>query len=207
MAESFIWSLTFTDIYSGWTENRATWNRGAHGVITQVKDVEHCLPFPVLGFDCDNGSEFLNHHLVNYFTDRKRPVGFTRSRPYHANDNAHVEQKQWTHVRQLLGYERLENPDLIDPINDLYANEWSLFQNYFCPSFKLEKKEKINSKYHRRYGVPQTPHQRLMDSPDISPETKRELQRTFNSLDPFRLRGRIEKKLRAIFNLHHGAPR
>jgi hypothetical protein len=207
MADNFVWSLTFTDIYSGWTENRATWNRGAHGVITQIRDVESSLPFPILGFDCDNGSEFLNHHLFRYFTDRKRPVCFTRGRPYHGNDNAHVEQKQWTHVRQLLGYDRFDNPDLVDPINGLYANEWSLFQNFFCPSFKLQKKERINSKYRRHYGKPQTPCQRLLESPHISPETKRELRRTFDSLDPFRLRQSIEKKLRTVFNLHRGVLR
>jgi hypothetical protein len=99
--------LTFTDIYSGWTENRAMWNRGAHGVIEQIRDVESDLVFPLLGFDCDNGAEFLNHHLLRYLAERPQPVKFTRGRPYPSNDNAHVEQKHWTHVRQLLGYDRL----------------------------------------------------------------------------------------------------
>ena len=87
----FVWSVTYTDIHSGWTANRAVWNKGAHGIVTATQDVEDQLPFAILGFDCDNGSEFLNHHLVNYFTNLKRKVGFTRSRPYQKNDNGHVE--------------------------------------------------------------------------------------------------------------------
>lgn len=202
MAGNFIWSLTFTDIYSGWTENRATWNRGAEGVLRQLQDVESTLAFPVLGFDCDNGGEFINHHLLRYFTDQNPPVSFTRGRPYHANDNAHVEQKQWTHVRQLLGYDRFDNPDLVQPINSLYANECSLLQNFFCPTLKLKSKERINSKYHRQHSYPQTPCQRLLDSPDVSPQAKQRLRETFASLDPFRLRTTIERKLKIISNLH-----
>ena len=99
----FIWSITFTDIFCQWTENRATWNKGAQGVLEQVKDVEVHLPFELLGFDVDNGSEFLCFHLWRYLLDRPRPVPLTRSRPYRKNDQALVEQKNWTLVRQLLG--------------------------------------------------------------------------------------------------------
>jgi hypothetical protein len=206
MAGDFIWTLTFTDIFSGWTENRAIWNRGAHGVIAQVKDVEAHLAFPLLGFDCDNGSEFLNHHLLRYLTERKRPVAFTRGRPYRSNDNAHVEQKQWTHVRQLLGYDRFSNSDLIEPINDLYTREWSLFQNFFCPTLKLESKVRINSKYRRKYEEPKTPCQRLLESPHVSPEAKELLRRTLAPLNPFRLKRGIERRLKIIFNLHRSKP-
>ncbi len=101
LSGNFVWSLTLTDILTAWTECRATWNKGAAGVLAQIKDVENTLPFDILGYDCDNGSEFLNHHLIQYFADRKMPVQFTRSRAYHKNDNAHVEQKNWTHVRHL----------------------------------------------------------------------------------------------------------
>ncbi len=137
LAGDFIWSLTITDIYSGWTECRAVWNKGAHGVIEQIKDIEQSLTFPMLAFDSDNGSEFLNFHLVKYFCERKTVVPFTRSRPYHKNDNAHVEQKNWSHVRQLLGYQRLGNPECLSFINHLYKNVWSAYQNHFIPTFKL----------------------------------------------------------------------
>ena len=103
----FIWSVTYTDIESGWTANRAVFNKGARGIVAATQEVEEALPFKVLGFDCNNGSKFLNHHLVSYFTKRPKQVKFTRSRPYHKNDNGHVEQKNWTQVRQLLGYQRL----------------------------------------------------------------------------------------------------
>ena len=106
LEDVFIWSVTFTDICSQWTSNRAVWNKGAMGIVEATRNVESKLPFEILGFDCDNGSEFLNWHLIGYFTDRPKKVCFTRSRPYHKNDNGHVEQKNWTHVRQLLGYER-----------------------------------------------------------------------------------------------------
>ncbi|MBG87419.1 MAG: integrase, partial [Verrucomicrobiales bacterium] len=114
----------------------------AHGIVTATQDVEGRLPFAILGFDCDNGSEFLNHHLVNYYTDRKRKVGFTSSRPYQKNDNGHVEQKNWTHVRQLLGYRRLEDAEQLAAINELYREYWAPLHNYFLPSAKLANKHR-----------------------------------------------------------------
>lgn len=201
MAGDFIWSLTMTDIYSGWTESRSVWNKGASGVIEQIKDIESNLIFPLLAFDSDNGSEFLNIHLVRYFSERSKVVPFTRSRPYHKNDNAHVEQKNWSHVRQLLGYKRLDNPDIVPLINDLYKNEWSLYQNHFVPTFKLIHKEKIKSRYHRLYQTPVTPYQRLIDSDYISDEKKYQLRKLHQSLNPYHLKREKERKLKLIFSL------
>ena len=201
MAGEFVYSLTFTDICSGWTENRAIWGRGSLGVLDQVKDIEAHIEFPVLGFDCDNGSEFLNHHLVRYFTDRPRqPALFSRSRPYAKNDNAFVEQKNWTHVRQLLGYDRLDNPALLPLINDLYANQWSAFTNFFCPTLKLKSKTRLNAKLVRRYHFPQTPYDRLLASDHVTPEAKARLTERFRSLNPFALQRTIQAKLRRIFD-------
>jgi len=200
MAGDFVFSLTFTDILTGWTENRAVWGKGSQGVLRQIEDIEHGITFPVLGFDCDNGSEFLNHHLVSYFTDRpKNPVIFTRSRPFQKNDNAFVEQKNWTHVRQLLGYDRFDKPELVGLINDLYKNEWSFFNNYFCPTLKLKEKMKINSRYIKTYEPPQTPCQRLLGSEHINSDAKNSLQEVYNSLNPFTLKRNIEEKLKTIF--------
>ena len=126
---------------------------------------------------------------------------FTRSRPYRKNDNAFVEQKNWTHVRQLLGYDRFDNPDLVPIINDLYMNEWSLFTNYFCPTLKLKEKVRINSRYVKKYEQPQTPYQRLLDSSDVSNEAKRSLEKVYNSLNPFILKRKIDDKLRSIFHI------
>ena len=201
MAGNFVWSLTLTDIHTGWTECRATWNNGANGVIKQIKNIENDLPFELRGFDCDNGSEFLNHHLVRYFTDHKPRVKFTRSRPYKKNDNAHVEQKNYSHVRQLLGYDRLDNPELVDLINSLYSKEWSLYQNHFSPSLKLLEKIRIKSKYKKKYEKPKTPCQRLLESIHISEENKKLLRACNQDLNPFKLKQTIERKLKAIFKL------
>jgi hypothetical protein len=197
----FVWSLTMTDIHTAWTEVRAVWNKGSHDVIEQVKDIERTVPFALLGFDCDNGSEFLNHHLWTYFTDRQRPVQFTRSRPNKKNDNAHVEQKNWAQPRHLLGYDRINNPDAVPLINDLCANEWSLYQNHFCPSLKLKSKVRIGSRYRKTYDDPRTPYQRVLESPDIPLQVKQALTLTHGSLNPFELKKTIERKLKAIFKL------
>ena len=169
-------------------------------MLRQIEDIEHGIVFPILGFDCDNGSEFLNHHLVRYFTDRpKDPVMFTRSRPFQKNDNAFVEQKNWTHVRQLLGYDRFDRPEQVGLTNDLYKNVWYLFTNYFCPTLKLKKKLKINSRYVKTYEPPQTPCQRLLTSAHINLNAKKNLNEVYNSLNPFTLKLRIEEKQKIIF--------
>lgn len=202
LAGNFVWSITYTDIYSTWTEIRATWNKGGEGVKVQTEAVERALPFAILGFDCDNGSEFLNRHLIRYFTQRHgKPVQFTRSRPYHKNDNAHVEQKNWTHVRRLFGYERFEDDRLVQLMNDLYSKEWSLYQNHFCPSAKLIQKEKINSRYSKRYDKPLTPYARLLACVHVADEVKAQLKAQHEKLNPFELRQIIEIKKKAILRI------
>ena len=178
-------TLNLTDIATSWTEQRAVWGKGQTGVVNQIHHVESALPFPILGFDSDNGSEFLNDHLLRYFTNRKQPVQFTRSRAYHKDDNAHVEQKNWTHVRQWLGYDRLEHPDVVPALNNLYTKEWRLFHNFFCPSVKLIDKERIGSKTITRHDAPKTPYQRIMESPYISDSVKRSLTKQLENLNPF----------------------
>ena len=200
MAGDFAWSLTLTDILTCWTENRATWNKGAEGVIKQIKNIEKKLVFAILGFDCDNGSEFLNWHLIRYFTeDRKTKVQITRSRPYRKNDNAHVEQKNWSHVRHLFGYDRFDDPHLVELMNDIYENEWSLYQNHFMPNQKLLKKEKVNSKYKKQYEKAKTPYQRVLESVHIDNKVKIALSKVHETLNPFELKKTIEKKLKHLF--------
>jgi len=195
----FIWSLTMTDIHTGWTENRAVWNKGAFGVVEQIKNIEISIPFDLLGFDCDNGSEFLNYHLLRYFTENGKNTKFTRSRPNRKNDNAHVEQKNWTQVRHLFGYDRLDIEEIVEPMNDLYSKEWSLYNNFFRPSQKLMKKIKINSKYIRKYDIPKTPYLRVIESDYVSDKEKEKLKQIFDKLNPFDLKCKIEEKLKVIF--------
>jgi len=199
MSGDFIWSLTMTDILTGWTENRAVWNKGSQDILTQIKDIEESIPFELRGFDCDNGSEFLNHHLLRYFTENGKNTKFTRSRPYKKNDNAHVEQKNWTQVRSLFGYGRFENRSLVEKMNSLYSKEWSLYNNFFRPSLKLIEKTRINSKYIRKYDIPKTPYLRIMESLDVSKAKKECLEKTYKELNPFKLKATIESKLKEIF--------
>ena len=205
LAGDFVWSLDLTDIASGWTELRACWGKGATEVVKNIQDIEEKLPFKLKGFDSDNGSEFLNYHLLRYFAhpedSEKLRLQFTRSRPYKKNDNAHVEQKNWSHIRQLLGYSRLENKDIVPLINDLYTNEVSLFNNFFRPCVKLISKKRIGSKIKKQHSKPMTPYRRLLDSQHIDNKTKVELQKKAKSLDPFKLRKQIEAKLKLIFKL------
>lgn len=204
----FIWSVTYCDIHSGWTCNRAVWNKGAHGIVEATREVEAALPFELLGFDTDNGSEFLNWHLLRYFQDRPKTVGFTRSRPYKKNDNGHVEQKNWTHVRQLLGYHRLDEPDLLGPINALYRECWEPLHNHFLPSAKLETKSREGAKIKRRHDKPRTPCERLLACPQVDAATKRRLKAERAALNPFELHRRLEEGLRAILRraLHSSRP-
>jgi len=192
----YVNTIDFVDIATGWTEQRAVWGKGETGVLEQIKNIEKTLPFPILGFDCDNGGEFLNYHLLRHFTERKQPVQFTRSRAYHKDDNAHIEQKNWTHIRQWLGYDRLDNPKVVSLLNNLYTKEWRLFHNFFCPSVKLIAKERIGSKTIKHHDSPKTPYQRIMDSPHIQKSVKRSLSNQLENLNPFLLRKTMDKKMK-----------
>lgn len=201
MAGQFAFSLDVTDIASGWTEQRALWGKGQHGVLQQIVSIEAALPFDILGFDCDNGDEFLHWHLVKYFQDRAIPVQFTRSRPYQKNDNAHVEQKNYTHIRQWIGYQRFDNPKIVELLNELYTTEWRLFLNFFLPSAKLQSKQRIRSKIIKIHDKPKTPYQRILDSEHIPQHTKNKLTDLYNTLNPFQLRKIIDAKITQIRRL------
>ncbi len=196
----FAYTIDCVDIATGWSEQRAVWGKGESDVLTQIKDIEKSLPFPLLGFDCDNGGEFLNYHLLRHFAQRKPPVQFTRSRAYHKDDNAHIEQKNWTHVRQWLGYQRLDDPNVVSLLNDLYRHPWRLFHNFFCPSMKLLSKERVGSKTLKHHDPPKTPYQRILESPHISPDIKQHLSKELEKLNPFVLREVMEKRLKNILN-------
>jgi len=199
MAGMFAFTIDAVDIATGWTEQRAVWGKGETDVLIQINDIEQSLPFDLLGFDCDNGGEFLNYHLLRHFTERKQPVNFTRSRAYHKDDNAHIEQKNWTHVRQWLGYHRFDNPDIVPLLNDLYKHDWRLFHNFFCPSVKLVAKKRVASKTIKHYDSPKTPYQRIMESPYVADDVKLSLTAIFEKLNPFDLRKTIEDNLKKIF--------
>jgi hypothetical protein len=202
-AGMYVNTIDLVDIATGWTEQRAVWGKGETGVLEQLKLIEESLPFPILGFDCDNGGEFLNYHIQRHFTERKSPVQFTRSRAYHKDDNAHIEQKNWTHVRQWLGYDRLDNQDVVAPLNNLYTKEWRLFHNFFCPSVKLIAKKRIGSQTIKQHDLPKTPYQRIMESPHIHESVKAPLSKQLENLNPFLLRKIMDKKLKNVFSINN----
>jgi hypothetical protein len=196
----YVHSLTFTELYSGWTENRAVWNKSADGVLGELKILEQVVPYAMQDFHTDNGGEFLNWALHRHLSGRATPTPWTRSRAYRKNDNAHCEQKNWTHVRQLFGHARFGHPELVPLMNALYAQEWSQFTNHFKPTFKLWKREKKAGRTKRIYEAkPQTPYQRLLDSTDIPEATKTRLRAEHARLDPFALKKSIEAKLKTFF--------
>jgi hypothetical protein len=200
----FAWSLTMTDIASHWTENRAVWHKGAQLVVKAVQDIEAAIPFDLLGFDCDNGGEFINRYLIKYFTEDhplKNIIKFTRSREYHKNDNAHVEQRNWSHPRQLFYRDRLDHYELIEGMNDIYRNEFSLLRNHFYPTLKVDRKIMIMSRAKRVYGKALTPYERIITSPHVSKERKDALRATHAILNPIRLKQQLDQKLRAFWAL------
>ena len=203
----FIHSLNVTDIHTTWVETRAVMGKGQAGVLDAMKQIEQALPFKLLGIDSDNGSEFINYHL-KAFCDQKQ-IQFTRGRPYKKDDNAHIEQKNWTHVRKILGYLRYDSPQALDAINDLYHHELRILQNLFLPSMKLSEKVRVGSKLRRRYDKPLTPLERLLACPQADPAKLQELKKLRKATDPFALAKTIEQKLERIYQLanHRVSPR
>lgn len=197
----FVYTINSVDIFSGWTEQRAVWGKGERGVIEAIKSIENALVFDIHGFDCDNGSEFINWHLLRYLKSRKKPVNFTRTRPYYKNDNAHIEGKNWTHVRQYLGYQRFDKIELVDLLNDLYTSEWNRYFNFFIPSVKLLSKERIGSKTLKKHDLPKTPYQRILAAKTISLSTKEKLENQFEQLNPFQLQKRMFEKIKNIMQI------
>ena len=153
VAGEFVWMVDGVDYATSWVEVRAMWGRGQAGTLAALRDVEASLPFELLGLDSDNGGEFLNYHVLHWLQKRQRPVFMTRSRPYKKDDNAHVEQKNWTHIRQCFGYERHDNPEVVELINALAKGPYGKLLNYFHASLKLERKERIQGQGNRIYGT------------------------------------------------------
>ena len=200
-AGSFTYSLTITDLYSAWTENRAIWTKASEPVLKQIQSIEEGLPFLIKGFACDNGTEFLNQNLENHFKGKLHPVEFVRRRPYKKNDSAHVEQKNWTHVRKLYGYQRFDHPELAPVMNEIYRAYWNPLQNFYMPTMKLKEKIRIGSKIKRIYDEPQTPCQRLLASPDVPNHIKLRLKQEQKAKNPFFLKEQLDKRLKYFFDL------
>ena len=198
VAGEFVWMVGGVDYATTWVEIRAMWGRGQAGTLTALRDVEASLPFDLLGLDSDNGGEFLNHHVLNWLQKRSRPVFMTRSRPYKKDDNAHVEQKNWTHIRQCFGYERHDNPEVVEWINALAKGAYGKLLNFFHASLKLERKERAPGQVKRIYAKAQTPLARVLASPEVTPQTKQRLEQEKAGLNPFALKQVVARSLKTI---------
>ncbi len=201
LSGEFVNTLTVTDLYSGWTENRALLTKTSEQVVKQVNNIESRLPFRMLGFASDNGTEFLNQELHFYLKNRKSPVEFVRRRPYKKNDNAHVEQKNFTHVRSLFGYARYEDTELVIKMNEIYQAYWNPLWNYFTPCLKLKSKTRIGGRIKKEYDTPKTPAQRLIECASLPSPQVSYLKEQLRGRNPFWLKQQLDKKLKEFFEL------
>lgn len=197
LSGEFIYSLDIVEIATGWSEQIAVMGKGEAGIVTAIEAIKQDLPFDLKGLDSDTGSEFVNWHMVRWCKENN--LSFTRSRPYYKNDNAYVEQKNYTHIRKWLGYRRYGNAKQLEMINDLYRNELRQFNNFFLPVMKIKSKEKVNNSVCKKtYDIAQTPYQRLMKSNQIPLKTKSGLFKIYESLNPVKLKETITAKLKRI---------
>ena len=193
----FAHTLDFTDIKTGWTECAAARNKAQIHVFAALKQVRARLPFPLLGIDSDNGSEFINNELIRY-ADQEH-LTFTRSRSGHKNDGAHVEQKNWSVVRRFVGDLRYDTPAQVALLNQLYA-VLHLYINFFMPVVKLKEKVRHGNKVTKKYDDPQTPYQRVLASPDVSVKIKANLRAQYASLDVVQLHRQIDRLVKQLWS-------
>lgn len=193
----YIYTLDTVDVSTGWSECVAVPNRGQHAVFEALQLIRRRLPFPLRGIDSDNDSAFINDHLYRY--TRREGITFTRSRPYKKNDQAHIEQKNWSVVRRLVGYDRYNSDRALAYMNALY-DDLRLYVNFFQPSMKLVAKRRVDSKVRKTYDLAQTPCQRVLRSPDVDDACKESLRRIYLDLNPVALRRHIDAHLKALWN-------
>jgi hypothetical protein len=200
VAGEYAHSLSALEIGSAWWEGEAVMGRAQERIFKAIKQIRSRTPFSWRGIDSDNDNAFINDQLYRY--TQSEGLGFTRSRPYRKNDNAYIEQKNFTHVRRPLGYLRYDTTAELDLINDLYRNELRLYKNFFQPVMRLERKERVDGKTRRRYAKPKTPYRILRESGQLPPEALKKLDELYRSLNPADLKRRIDKKLKALFTLY-----
>lgn len=192
------WSLTATDVATTWTELEIMAAKTGRSTYEAMVKIQERLPFLMRAWHSDNGMEFMNEEVQEGLADAKNYVVQTRGRPYKKNDQCYVEQKNFTHVRQLVGYYRYDQQEELEIIQDIYRNEWRLLLNFFTPQRKMIEKFKIGSRYKRKYDKLQTPYQRVMASEQVSQIEKDKLKTTFESLNPLSLRASLREKLRKL---------
>jgi len=198
MEGQFLYTLTCVDLSTGWIECLAVRRRTQQAVFEAIQAMRTYLPFLLLGIDSDNGSEFINDLLYQYCLSEK--ITFTRSRPYQKNDQAHVEQKNWSVVRRLIGYDRFETEEEYLLLQSIYA-DLRLYANFFQPVLKLVSKEHVDKKLVKRYDTAATPFQRILAAKEIPLETKARLTNLYVQLNPVQLRTLIDEKVAKLWKI------
>ena len=194
----YLYTLTCVDLSTGWIECLPVRQRTQQAVFEAIQSVRTCLPFLLLGIDSDNGAEFINDLLYQYCLTEQ--ITFTRSRPYQKNDQAHVEQKNWSVVRRLIGYDRFETEEEYLLLQGIYV-DLRLYANFFQPVLKLVSKEHVDKKLIKRYDTAATPFQRILAAKDIPFETKARLTNVYVQLNPVQLRNSIDEKVAKLWKL------
>ncbi len=189
-------TMSFVDVFSGWWEGEAVMGKGQERSFPAFMKIRKRLPFSLLGIHPDNQNSLINYHVYDYC--QKENIDFTRSRPYKKNDNCFVEQKNWTHIRKMVGYLRYDTEKELEILNDLYHNELRLYKNFFQPIIKLREKIRINGKIRKKYEEAKTPYHRLMESQGVKQETKNKLTAIYEVLNPAELKRQIDKKLKML---------
>jgi hypothetical protein len=194
----FLFTLNAVDVATGWTETVAIANKGQAAAFAGLLQIRDRVPMPLLGIDSDNGAEFINAHLLRYC--QQEHITFTRCRPYKKNDQAHIEQKNWSVVRRVVGYDRYESAQALRHLQDLYL-QLRLYLNFFQPVMKLVGKERFGSRVKKRYDEARTPYQRIMEAEEVSQPVKDDLQALYLTLNPVSLRRQIDKSLNDLWDL------
>jgi hypothetical protein len=193
-------TVSMTEISSGWWEGEAIMGKTQQWTFQALKRTRERSPFEWKGIDSDNGSEFISEALYKYCA--REGLEFTRSRPNKKNDNAYIEEKNWTHVRKVVGYLRYDTMGEAEILNDLYGEELRLYQNFFQPVMKLVSKERIGGRVRRKYDIPRTPYHRLKESKQISEQQREELECLYLNLNPAELKRRIDTKLDKLWEAY-----
>jgi hypothetical protein len=200
VAGEYAHSLSALDLGSAWWEAEVVMGRAQRRIFNALNEIEARSPFPWLAIHSDNDNAFINGQLYDYTVERA--LGFTRSRPYCKNDNPHIEQKNFTHIRKPLGYLRYDTPEELALIQDLYRRELRLYKNFFQPVMMLQRKVRVSGRPKRTYGPAKTPYHRLIESGQLSPEKARELKELYLRLNPAELKRQIDRKLARLYDFY-----
>jgi hypothetical protein len=194
----YLTTLCAVDVATGWIECVAVWGKGQHRVGGAVRQVQRQLPFALLGLDSDNGSEFINQHLYTYC--QREGITFTRSRSYKKNDSCHVEQKNWSVVRRVIGYERYGSRAALEALAQVYeVLRWHM--NFFQPVMKLQSKRREGAKVRKVYDKARTPYHRLLDSGVLTEEDQEQLAAVYRRLNPVALQRHLDNRLERLWTL------